>query len=1110
MDVLLRVRHCFGVCAALIATGSCVARAADATRCDTEPAFSPHPPAGIAAINDGPKIPFLSVSTHSEPRQREILDRADGLWASWKANTGHRIVESGAAYCGANCYFDIPAGRAVHTLIAWASQAGLEARFREQVFASASTSPIKGCYAPLEALRALFANTQLGRTGIIPDLVYIDSAGRADVGLFYFDIPAGDAPTSLRELGRQSKLQLHFDPADVSGRQTKALQGFYTFWSALRTFVPDGSLRFDFVDSRTLSVSAADAVVAGPAAPVRRESRSRRWFTRLRSLFGGTAAGIPEVVIAAEQGREVVPSPGEPVVSYAKAEFDSSAALSIPELLQTIPQVFAGGPNEYTQIGREAATNSTRGVGFNLRGLDAGDTLVLLDGQRLAGSGTAAEYADVSMIPLGAIERIDIVADGPSLQYGADAVTGIVNFVTRDDFSGAETQAKFGTAPGGVGERQVSQLWGLKWDDGHASLDFEYYERDALRSDLRAQATSDLTRWGGENWGSTGGYPGNLVIGTRIWPILSSLNGRPVLGQEGVPNLYDWWSGQDILPRQKRFSVRGRIAATVGDAELWSRVWVSNRHSSYSAESGLPITIELPRTNPGYVNPLGGTAPVSIQYSMSDALGPWTFATDSLSGNIACGVRWLLARWLLEGSVSTSWERGEQIGGGEVDQAALSSALDATDPELVFNPFEPRANPAVVAGLRGALYYESHSNLREVAASASRTLLETRGGDVNLLLGAQYRHEALSSHAPNLEAAEQWEALQRGIAAAYAQVAVPVSTGVSVVAGARLEHYERGNTVVSPKASLAWAVEPYLTLRGSFGKAFRAPALTDVLTSNNISEIVTLPGGQQALGVVGGNPDLKPEVATTWTGGFDLDTDSGLAVGATYFAIHSRDRVVQPQFAEDFATFDGILVKNPTAAQQRAVCAQGTFIGGSQADCANTPVAYLIDARQQNLQTLSTSGVDLTVKYTRAGWGVRLDATHLFKYAEVDPAAPASASSYLNAPGYPVDLRGRAAFSKSLGGFAASLAVNYTGSYANPNSQPARRVGSWTTLDVQFLYHPGHTAWLRGTDFSLGARNLCNRAPPFVDDGSVRAGWDPANGGNLLGRVVTAGVRLSW
>ena len=162
------------------------------------------------------------------------------------------------------------------------------------------------------------------------------------------------------------------------------------------------------------------------------------------------------------------------------------SATSISGVLRNLPQVFSGSPSE-AAAGGAAGPNATfsQADSVDLHGLGNNATLVLVNGQRMA-SADFGGYVDVSLIPLSAAKRIDVLEDGASASYGADAVAGVVNIVLRDDFDGAESRARFGAAANGVApEKLVNQLLGKSWDGGNILASAEYSKRAALPSDAR-------------------------------------------------------------------------------------------------------------------------------------------------------------------------------------------------------------------------------------------------------------------------------------------------------------------------------------------------------------------------------------------------------------------------------------------------------------------------------------------------------------------------------------------------------------------------------------------------------------------------------------------------
>src|SRR6185437_6090175 len=115
------------------------------------------------------------------------------------------------------------------------------------------------------------------------------------------------------------------------------------------------------------------------------------------------------------------------------------------------------------------ATNKVDATGVNLRGLGNDATLVLINGHRVAPGNTEGNFVDLSMIPLYAVERVEVVTDGASAIYGSDAVGGVVNIILGRNLDGAETRVRYGSVTNGsTTEREVGQTVGHGWDTGSA------------------------------------------------------------------------------------------------------------------------------------------------------------------------------------------------------------------------------------------------------------------------------------------------------------------------------------------------------------------------------------------------------------------------------------------------------------------------------------------------------------------------------------------------------------------------------------------------------------------------------------------------------------------
>src|SRR6185295_1943971 len=143
-----------------------------------------------------------------------------------------------------------------------------------------------------------------------------------------------------------------------------------------------------------------------------------------------------------------------------------------------LPQNFIGAATEQSALtlADGSGSNSSLATGANLRGLGPDATLVLINGKRLAGSGTAGDFADLSGLPTAAVERVEVLLDGASALYGSDAVGGVVNVILKDRYEGAETRMRLGSVTkGNLSEVQIGQLAGVNWSSGNLLLAYEFH-----------------------------------------------------------------------------------------------------------------------------------------------------------------------------------------------------------------------------------------------------------------------------------------------------------------------------------------------------------------------------------------------------------------------------------------------------------------------------------------------------------------------------------------------------------------------------------------------------------------------------------------------------------
>lgn len=189
------------------------------------------------------------------------------------------------------------------------------------------------------------------------------------------------------------------------------------------------------------------------------------------------------IIVTGTNIRGIAPE-SSPVRSFSREDIQITGAGTAQDFIQTLTANFGGGANEGF-IGLPNDSGSSGNIGrassVNLRGLGSGSTLVLLNGRRLAQTSTIGNFVDISVIPATAIERVDVMTDGASSIYGADAVAGVVNFVLRDDYDGVEASVRYGSVTeGNLDEYRTNLTGGKSWDTGNMLVAYEFFSQTNL------------------------------------------------------------------------------------------------------------------------------------------------------------------------------------------------------------------------------------------------------------------------------------------------------------------------------------------------------------------------------------------------------------------------------------------------------------------------------------------------------------------------------------------------------------------------------------------------------------------------------------------------------
>jgi outer membrane receptor protein involved in Fe transport len=848
------------------------------------------------------------------------------------------------------------------------------------------------------------------------------------------DLPAQSLSDSLRALGSLANLNVLYEPEYLQGRGAPEITGATSVDEVLSRLLSGTGLTYRYINERTVTlIRASTASASSFAASEANESVLDEHMTSAQLDSGSSSSkadaeeDVGEVVVTGSHIRGVT-NPASPMSTYTRDQVDLAGVGSVQQFVRRLPQNFNGGASDETVgslAGGGSAQNSVGASGINLRGLGSEATLVLINGHRVAPSNIYGNFVDVSMIPVTAVERIDVLSDSASAIYGSDAVGGVINFVLRKDFEGAETRLRYGaTSSGGGDEIQAGQTFGHTWDTGGALVSYEYLDRDPINASDRSYTERNLSPF-------------------------------------------------TLVPNQKRHSA------------------LFNMHQA--VRNGLEVFAE------------GNYANRSSLNYVSNIFSRTQSASDVDAYTATAGARLNLPRDL-------QLEMSGSYGASDTDRKGLGNGLLSS-------------------------FFHTNTSTASGDAKLDGSLFEMPAGRARFAVGGQYRKETFKISEDVL--ATRYDA-DRSIYAAFAELNLPlVGAGASTTANRlelnlahRYEHYDDFGSTSNPKIGLSWQPLSALKLRGTYGEAFRAPQLNElnpvpdqVAAQTAFNPVTGL--DTNYLLVEGGNPNLEPQTAKSWTFGFDWVPNSvqGLQVSATYYKIDYKKLITTAGTAgfDIFAPFDapelfgGLFQSNPSLSAVQSLASSTTFFDFTNAGNVDlSTIEAIVDGRSQNLSKVTTDGIDLNLSYAAEIGASKLstgiDGTYILSFdRQLATALPQT--SILSTQYNPVDLRFRAHGILEHRNLTVALFANYVDSYKDTRA-PAAPIGSWTTFDLTggFKFGP-ESGVLDGASASLSVINLADKRPPFVRSlaPAILPGlvFDGANA-NIWGRTVALQLAYQW
>jgi iron complex outermembrane recepter protein len=665
-----------------------------------------------------------------------------------------------------------------------------------------------------------------------------------------------------------------------------------------------------------------------------------------------TSAPMPRVEITGSAIRQIESETPLPVQIVTREQIDKAGVTTAAELMTRI-SANVGGLTDGVSInvgGDQRGLNSA-----NLRGIGTSSTLVLLNGRRMANFASPGDESgvDLNNIPAAALARVEVLLDGASALYGTDAIGGVINFITRKDFRGVEVNAYRGaTDEGGAGKKAatISAGVGNLQDDGYNVFAvFDVQSTEALRSSQRSfiPELRIPERLGHLLSGFTG--PANIRLTPaqrdHLQEIGFQLNGRPITnrlinlsipqcsppanlylpaGTGGVDACtYDYMGDTELYPKSNKqnFLSRGVLKLDANN-QVYAEVALSRARTNYVGSSAR-VTAYIDASR---VPALAGTGletledddvpgELELRMRLSEA-GNRTSELTSESQRYVLGLTGTVAGWDYDIGVNHSVNTvKDKDGHGYVLYDQLQEGIASG----LINPFGP-------SGAEGrALLDRIHVNevvrhakgtMDSVDFKASRPVYALAGGDLALAVGGEVRRERtdftpsallMSDNINNDAAPEGGRATSdsRRVQAVFGELQAPFTKQWQGQLSARYDHYENVGGALSPKVGVSYTPDKRLMLRGSAGRGFRAPSMTDLYRPTVYSSTATLPDPVYCATVENNyadcannwdtrrysNADLKPERSKQFSVGAVMEPSKNVTASIDYWNIRRTDLI---------------------------------------------------------------------------------------------------------------------------------------------------------------------------------------------------------------------------
>ena len=823
-----------------------------------------------------------------------------------------------------------------------------------------------------------------------------------------------------------------------------------------------------------------------------------------------------------------------PVLIITREDIKASGRNTIAEVLSGLSINQGNSFNEAGGVNSFAPGAS----GIGLRGLGAKNTLLLINGRRMAAYGFAQNisdtFVDINSIPASAVDRIEILKAGASHIYGSDAIAGVINIILRKDFQGLELAGGASTSTEGGANEYIASLAAGIGDLGRNKYNVlvaaDYFKRDLLlqtdrkytkNNDWRDQIAGDFSRPGIAVYVPTGAAgaapnPNRVAMPGCTGQVLTVQQINPfttLRGNNCVQNFAEW---NTLNPRTERGGVLARGTLDISPTlqafaeggfstsksfQKFQPPFIGTGNTFLNPATGLPTSVPglIPANSP-YAYRLNGVPTAALfQYVFTEAGGRDSDLKNDTS-RFLVGMKGTAGAWDWEAGASAAKNKITSVGFNRLLSAPTIAVLNNS----TYNYFDRfnAANAPVLRGMLTSLTRVAESKLQTLDVRASTELMQTANGPIGFAIGAETRKESmvdvpdpLSRSGATFGSGSVAVDGERRNTAVFVELSGKLVKNLELQAAVRHEKYSDFGTKSVPGVGAKWTVAPEFLMRATYSKGFRAPTLPENAKSNaiffiNIADPL-LNLNYQTSGAFTGSGNLKPETSDNYNWGVLWEPSKDTTFGIDFYRIKQKDIVA----VDDFS----FILRNPTR------------YPGQIVRSPITNAVLSIEARYINLALTETKGFDVEAKHVfnlgeKGKFTVAANYSYISSYKFVlaqgeEPTEAVDSNAFATLPRF----RGSISGEWKRGNWSVRMTNRHIEGYDQTVATALPQQTHVGSSDFQDLF-VGYTGF-KNLSLTATVLNLRDAIPPY--DGATGNRYATSLY-DLKGRFITLGASYSF